>query len=117
MVAVCIGGAEREGDKPTNKSDRTYKSASCCRRRTGCVVMKILKALGDVARVRVCVRKHHIFICVSVMHVYVCPLYIYILYVCSYVCVCRGDSALWFLKTFVRQPCPVLCPRACVRVV
>jgi len=40
--------------------------------------------------------------------------YIYYI-ICLQLCVC-GDSALWFLKMFVRHPCPVLCPRMCMCV-
>lgn len=60
---------------------------------------------------RLCVCVNIIFSYVYV-HVRVCPV---IYYTSAVMCVC-GDSALWFLKTFVRHPCPVLCPRICVCV-
>lgn len=90
---MCIGGAEREGDKPTNKLDRTYKSPQHRMRRN-----------ENFKSARGC-------------RVYIVSMYsinIYTSDLCVCVCVFCGSVAtvLWFLKTFVRYPCPVLCPRA-----
>jgi len=97
---VFTGGAQREGDKPTNKSDRTYKRLlppppHRMRRNEN------FKSARGCRNSQACVRKHRICIC-SERGTRVC------------VCMCCSSvaTALWFLKTFVRHPCPVLCPRA-----